>query len=82
MAHKLGPHWREAPDSWVETQRRVSVANPRRSMVGAKNATQQPAALGTRTCQVFTEGRGNTNLPSDIKLVEEARQHRSACRFQ
>ena len=60
MAHKLGPHWREAPDSWVGTQRRAIVAFSSRRAVGAKNTPQQPAALGTRTCQVFTEGRGTT----------------------
>ena len=36
------------------------VAHPTRRTVGAKKAPQQPAALGTRKCPVFTEGRGTT----------------------
>jgi hypothetical protein len=36
------------------------VAFPNHRVVGAKNAPQQPAALGKRNCQVFSEGRGTT----------------------
>ena len=52
MAHKLGPPWREAPDSWVGTQRRVSVAFPSRRTVGAKNTPRDRRHLahGSAKC--------------------------------
>ena len=52
--------WREAPDSWVGTQRRAIVAPPSRRAVGAKNTSRARRHLAQGMCQVFTEGRGTT----------------------
>ena len=52
--------WREAPDSWVGTQRSAIVAFPSRRAVGAKNAPRDRRRLAQGLCQVFTEGRGTT----------------------
>ncbi len=51
MANKLGPPWREAPDSWGGTQRSVMVAFPSRRTVGAKKTRE-------------TEVTGHTEVPS------------------
>ena len=60
MAHKLGPPWREAPDSWVGAQRRAMVALPSRRAVGAKKTPRDRRHWAQGLCQVFTEGRGTT----------------------
>ena len=52
--------WREAPDS-RPYRRSAIVAFPSRRAVGAKNAPQQPAALGTRVAKCLTSGRGTTS---------------------
>ena len=57
--------WREAPDSWVGTKRRVSVANPRGRTVGAKNTprARRHWAHGSAKCLLKSSWQNKSDGP-------------------